>query len=342
MVSTSPSRSVSCRAASSPRRAPESAASRVSSSVCSARCRAATVGWAPPLPDRRVECLLPGARQDRPHVVHRCVHPHGGVRWAAHPVQRVQVQDPFGVGPPQRRPQHPHPRPHRRVRPPLRSPVGAGGRQHLRGEVHRPPASRPDPGSGTPPPTGTRPLSTVATRGRRTATPARRQASVMPGRVRPDDRTSSAFAAHRSLAACADSRSPCTVTDRYRDRPLTGSGPTATRTSHTPGRRCRSDPPPRRISHERNRTNHASTAPTGRHAAVDGCVNGMVNGMRSCTKITRNDRNELRCNGSGERVRSTMGCPRCSWRGLVRQAVLSSMTPPSGESCSCGGLCWRL
>ena len=28
-----------------------------------------------------------------------CVHPDGGVRWAAHPVQRVHVQDPFGVGP---------------------------------------------------------------------------------------------------------------------------------------------------------------------------------------------------------------------------------------------------
>ena len=68
---------------------------------------------------------------------------------------------------------------------------------------------------------------------------------MMPGRVRPEDRTSSAFAAHRSLAACADSRSPCTVTDRYLERPLTGSGPTATRTSQTPGRRCRIDPPPR-------------------------------------------------------------------------------------------------
>ena len=68
---------------------------------------------------------------------------------------------------------------------------------------------------------------------------------MMPGRVRPEDRTSSAFAAHRSLAACADSRSPCTVNDRYRDRPLTGSGPTATRTSQTPGRRCRIDPLPR-------------------------------------------------------------------------------------------------
>jgi len=43
----------------------------------------------------------------------------------------------------------------------------------------------------------------------------------------------------------APTRSPCTVNDRYRDRPLTGSGPTATRTSHTPGRRCRIDPLPR-------------------------------------------------------------------------------------------------
>ena len=60
---------------------------------------------------------------------------------------------------------------------------------------------------------------------------------VMPGRARPADRTNSAFAAHRSLAVCAASRSPCTVSDRYRDRPLTGSRPTATRTSHTPGRR---------------------------------------------------------------------------------------------------------
>jgi len=30
-------------------------------------------------------------------VVHRCMHPDGGVRCAAHPVQRVHVQDPFGV-----------------------------------------------------------------------------------------------------------------------------------------------------------------------------------------------------------------------------------------------------
>ena len=36
----------------------------------------------------------------------------------------------------------------------------------------------------------------------------RSAARVMPGRVRPHDRTSSAFAAHRSLASCAHSRSP--------------------------------------------------------------------------------------------------------------------------------------
>jgi hypothetical protein len=42
-----------------------------------------------------------------------------------------------------------------------------------------------------------------------------RAASVMPGRVRPEDHTTSAFAAHRCLASCADSRSPCTVRDRY-------------------------------------------------------------------------------------------------------------------------------
>jgi len=125
------------------------------------------VGGTPPFPDRRVDCLLPRARQDRPHLVHRCMHPHGGMWRAAHPVQGVQVHDPFGVGPPERRPQYPHPRPHRRVRPPPRSPVGARGGQHLRGEVHRPPLPdrilRQEPRH--------RPLSTVAIRGRRTATP---------------------------------------------------------------------------------------------------------------------------------------------------------------------------
>ena len=57
----------------------------------------------------------------------------------------------------------------------------------------------------------------------------------MPGLARPADRSSSALAADRSLAACAVARSPCTVTGRTRVRPLTESGLNATRTSHTPG-----------------------------------------------------------------------------------------------------------
>src|SRR5664279_1526069 len=48
----------------------------------------------------------------------------------------------------------------------------------------------------------------------------------MPGLARPADRTNSALAAHRSRAASAVSRSPCTVTERTRVRPLTGTGPT--------------------------------------------------------------------------------------------------------------------
>ncbi len=108
----------------------------------------------------------------------------------------------------------------------------------------------------------------------------RRAVSVMPGRVPPDDRTSSAFAAHRSLAACAASRSPCTVNDRYRERPLTWSGPTSIRTAHTPGRRCRIDPPPRASL-------MSATAQTTIHTRHLGSTAGL-NGMRSCTKITRN------------------------------------------------------
>ena len=69
----------------------------------------------------------------------------------------------------------------------------------------------------------------------------------MLGLARPVDLISSAAAAHRSLAACAASRSPRTVIERTRLRPLTGSGPRATRTSQTPGARRRREPPPRRF-----------------------------------------------------------------------------------------------
>ncbi len=68
---------------------------------------------------------------------------------------------------------------------------------------------------------------------------------VMPGRDLPVDRTNSAFAAHRARAASATARLPRTVIDRYRDRPLTTSGPNATRTSQTPARRSRTEPLPR-------------------------------------------------------------------------------------------------
>ena len=51
------------------------------------------------------------------------------------------------------------------------------------------------------------------------------------GRARPRDRTAAASAAHRSRTVSATSQSPWTVRDRTRLRPLTRSGPSATRTS---------------------------------------------------------------------------------------------------------------
>src|SRR5689334_22114042 len=74
-----------------------------------------------------------------------------------------------------------------------------------------------------------------------------RSLTATPGAARRPARTVSAWAAHRPRAAWASSRSPCTVTDRTRLRPDTRSGPSAIRNSHTPGRRCRSDPEPRAL-----------------------------------------------------------------------------------------------
>ena len=110
----------------------------------------------------------------------------------------------------------------------------------------------------------------------------------MPGLAQPADRSSSALAAHRSRAACAVSRSPCTVTERTRVRPLTGSGPKATRTSHTPGRRRRSDPPPR--THPMPHGTDMPRRTAGASCSALTCVVGLVVGMRSCTEIIRNDR----------------------------------------------------
>ena len=191
--------------------------------------------------------------------------------------------------PTQRRPQHPHSRPT----------VGSGhpcDRQSAQAAAStfgvRSTARLSPTGSWARNPTTDRYPTTVDGRHPWSAHSHSRRsaASVMPGRVRPDDRTSSAFAAHRSLAACADSRSPCTVNDRYRDRPLTGSGPTATRTSHTPGRRCRIDPLPRASLMSATVRTTIDT-PTGVSRGRRSALNGMVNGMRSCTKITRNSRN---------------------------------------------------
>jgi len=52
--------------------------------------------------------------------------------------------------------------------------------------------------------------------------------------------------------------------DRTRLRPLSGSGPSATRTSHTSGRRSRSDPAPRicPMSNSRSHAPHAAPGPT--------------------------------------------------------------------------------
>ena len=68
-----------------------------------------------------------------------CVHPDGGVRWAPHADQRVHVQDPFGVGPPERPTAVPASAPTRSgpATPAIAS--RRSGREHFRGEVHRPP-----------------------------------------------------------------------------------------------------------------------------------------------------------------------------------------------------------
>ena len=65
------------------------------------------------------------------------------------------------------------------------------------------------------------------------------------GSERRAARTTAANPAHRASSEAAVGASPRTVTDRCRHTPLTGSAPNATRTSHTPGLRSRSDPPPR-------------------------------------------------------------------------------------------------
>jgi len=70
---------------------------------------------------------------------------------------------------------------------------------------------------------------------------------VTPGLAWPLDLMSSAAAAQRSFAASASSRSPRTVMERTRLRPLTLSGPRAMRTSQTLGARRRNDPLPRRF-----------------------------------------------------------------------------------------------
>jgi len=63
------------------------------------------------------------------------------------------------------------------------------------------------------------------------------RARLTAGSERRATRTTVANAAHRANASAASAQSPRTVTDRCRQRPLTGSAPNATRTSHTPGRR---------------------------------------------------------------------------------------------------------
>jgi hypothetical protein len=72
-----------------------------------------------------------------------------------------------------------------------------------------------------------------------------RSPTVIPGAARRPARTVCAVAAQRASAAVASSRSPWTVRERTRLRPDTSCGPSATRSSHVPGRRSRSDPAPR-------------------------------------------------------------------------------------------------
>ena len=105
-------------------------------------------------------------------LLDRGVQPHPGLRWSPHALQRVPVQDPLDMSPSQRRAQRPDPRPHRGVGPAVRPPGRDRRGQHGRTDVDRPPGTDPVPGPGNRPPTGNRPLLTVATRDRRPATPA--------------------------------------------------------------------------------------------------------------------------------------------------------------------------
>jgi hypothetical protein len=117
--------------------------------------------------------------------------------------------------------------------------------------------------------------------------------TVIPGRARRLDRTSAACAAQRARASSAACRSPCTVKERTAVRPPTRSGPRATRTSHSPGQRSRSEPAPRV---------HVMPRARGRCLPKDcvcQCSNstetvvGTVVGMRSWTAII--DPRRFRC-----------------------------------------------
>ena len=167
-----------------------------------------------------------------------------GLGRAPHPLQRVLVQDSLGVRPAQRRAKHPHPGPDRRVRPARRGPRRAHGPQHPRGHLdgapgrqlvpHEVPDGRPVAGYGRGPPgvLGSDPDPQQL----RNGDPGLRAPSgpeqcclrrpALPGVL-------------RSLPVAANGHRPdgASTADQVR----TERNPP----SHTPGRRCRSEPAPR-------------------------------------------------------------------------------------------------
>jgi hypothetical protein len=197
-------------------------------------------------PYRRGRHIAFGPDQDGADRLHRRVQPDPGLRRAAHPVQRVAVQDSLGVGPAERRAEAAQPARHRGLRPTRLPPRRAGSPHHHRARLQGPAAGDPivsqKPHDRAVPADGGGPPTVIGVQ------PGGEQFSHRQARAQAEPGPQpSACSAHRRLASSATVSSPWTVTDRRRLTPLTGSGPSATRTSHTPGRRCRSDPAPRAL-----------------------------------------------------------------------------------------------
>lgn len=164
--------------------------------------------------------------------------------WAMDAVERMAVQDPHRVGPADRGAQDPESVGHGGLLPSDVEPVMADRGQDGRGEVDRPAGPngvaaqeahvRPVPANrrGLSVVVGAQPSPQQLRHGDRGSWPARVAQQLGGGRPVPPGLV-------RRGTVTADGDRP----DRL--WPVTGSGPSATLISHTPGRRWRSDPAPR-------------------------------------------------------------------------------------------------